>query len=160
MERTVDNDIATILQYARKKRDRFVEILGITKKQTEALSQQSTDKLMEYIQEKQQHIDAINRLDEKFNSLYDNIRQRLDGAAAGKDSKGTSDYNCLVEVISDIRDLMKQIYAIEQKNNEMIASKVEGLKQKIQDVNLQKKSRVAYNQEMETTGGVFIDNKS
>ncbi len=167
MEHTTKEIVIPIIQCTKEKRDRLIEILHITREQTLALDGQSTEQLMKHIQHKQQHINAINRLDDRLNSLYAQIGHQLNTADnIGKDcnrypgNNYLPDNNCLVQLKSEIKELMKQIYEIEQRNNEIITARINGLKQRIQDLNLRKKSRDAYNQRVKTTGGIYIDSKS
>ncbi|MGI6113393.1 MAG: flagellar export chaperone FlgN [Mahellales bacterium] len=161
MENTMKETVIPIIQCTREKRDRFIEILRITRKQTLALAGQSTEQLMKHIQHKQEHIDAIDRLDDRLNCLYAQVGHRLDTAGNNdKDGNLYPDNNCLMQLISETKELMKQIYDIEQRNKEIITARINRLKLKIQDLNLRKKSQGAYNQRVKTTGGVYIDSKS
>lgn len=139
------------------------DILDITYKQKEAVYQQNIDILTKYVKEKQQHIDAIDKLDEEFQSIYDGIRDELKSDKFEQEmamsAEETGLYREFKQKVQEVQNIVKVICGVEKENNENVNRIMEELKGKIRSINAAKRGYKAYKSVPAMTDGVFIDKK-
>lgn len=146
------------------------DIFGITYKQKEVIEKQDIDMLTKYIEEKQKHIDIIDNLDQKFEAIYQGIRDKigfdesnngLKQQAAGLDGDNYTGnlYKELRGKIQEAQDIMKNIFELEKENNRKANEIMENLKEKIRAINVGQRSYKAYKATSTITDGIYIDKK-
>lgn len=155
------NNYLNILEDSLKKKIEVLkQISEINDAQTEVLKGESADleAFDQMMEEKDQYIDELTKLDEGFESLYDNVKQEL----IGNRQKYADQIKRLQELITQITDKSVSIQAQEARNKALVEN---CFKKKRQDLgNSRKNSQAAYGyyQNMNNMKGVqpqFMDKK-
>lgn len=143
-----------------KKYQLLMEMLLLTEAQTSAINLPSLDILQKLVEEKQQKIDAIDKLDEEFRVYFERLKmttkvkklENMDtsafpGAKQLKDKTGE-----ILALVSRISEVEKQNSA---KSNELLTQ----LGSQIKKINQGKKINNAYNPAPTNTASFFLDKK-
>ena len=155
------NNLNHLISVTSHKKQRVQDILNMTKMQAEAIEQKDINLLTGYIREKQRHIDAIDELDAKFTERYEqNIKGELASGSFKKRSwEERQLYERLQAEISQVQDIISEIYQIEKDNNLKANELMEELKGKIRHIQTGKKGHNAYNRPYSYNDGIYIDQK-
>ncbi len=156
----VNKSLKIMLKLTQQKKDHLDNILAITRKQCKVLSANEAEQLLAYIEEKQKHIDAIDRLDEQFNGLFQNIKSELGNSDFKlSNPQGYEIYHQLRNIVVEVKHLMEAIYVLEQQNSSKVKEVMDELKIKIRNINRGKTGRKAYKQPAPMVDGIFIDER-
>jgi len=166
----INTAIKNLSSLADDKIKHLKDILSITYKQKEVIEKQDIDMLTEYVAEKQKHIDIIDSLDQKFEVIYQNIRDELGYSEYSNEQsqqlirfdEGNYTGNLYKELrgkIQEAQDIMKNIFELEKENNKKANQIMENLKEKIRAINVGQKSYKAYKNTAPLTDGIYIDKK-
>lgn len=153
----LSDELAEIL---RKKKNHLLGMLNFTQLQTNAIEENDSSKLHEYINEKQKHIDEIDALDKSFVQKFEQLKSIL-GIKSLDEITGTN-----AEFLKPVRFeldgiymLMDQILSIEKENSTKVKKKRDDIKNKIHEINSGKKMVSAYESKPISRGGAFFDKK-
>jgi len=156
----VNEELKRLLELVEAKKQHMQQILELTRKQSEVLSAQQVDKLLAYIQDKQEHIDAIKALDEEFSGIFDGIKKEVCSDGFKHDNpQGYDLYVKLRASVNEIKDMVEAIYSLEVQNQKRIREVIQYVKARISNINRGKKGYSAYKQQMPQSDGIFIDQK-
>jgi rubrerythrin len=156
----VNEELKRLLEIAEAKKQHMQQILELTRKQSEVLSAQQVDKLLAYIQDKQEHIDAIKALDEEFSDIFEEIKEKVrSGSFKDDNPEGYDLYVMLRASISEIKDMVEAVCALETQNQNRVREVIQDVKARISNINRGKRGYSAYKQQMPQADGVFIDQR-
>ncbi|MFW6378182.1 MAG: flagellar export chaperone FlgN [Bacillota bacterium] len=116
----------------------YQKLYQLSQQQTEAIKEDDYDQLMEYIKEKQEIIDEIDKI-----SLKEHIRKQDNPE----------------QVFENIKELLTKINELEIKNQELIQKAKGELAEEMLDFNKKQKSRQGYYNK-KGYDAKFIDKKS
>lgn len=156
----VNERLKKLLELAEAKKQHMQRILELTRKQSEVLSAEQVDQLLAYIQDKQEHIDAIKVLDEEFSYIYEEIKGEVCSDSFKDDNpEGYDLYAGLRVRVGEIKDMVEAIYQLETENQNRIRQAMQTVKARISNINRGKRGYSAYKQQMPQADGVFIDQR-
>lgn len=155
MQRTHD-----LYQLIEKKLELFNEIYDITIAQREDIEHNNADSIEALVQSKQEIIDKIDKLDERFLSEFEKLKQelRLDSLEKADISKYPELRN-IKEAVARIMEIAQQIMVIENSNKEKLDAIFEGVKSELKQIKAGKRSLKAYEPAPTYNDGIFIDKK-
>ena len=122
------------------------KILEFTHGQGEALDEGTIESLYSFIENKQEHIDAIKELDKKFELIYMGFEQKPLNIPAA-----------LQTHVVRVQKLVEEIRQSESENNIQANKAMEEVKQKLQDLNKGKKGFNAYKRASQNQDVRFLD---
>lgn len=156
----VNEGLKRLLELAEAKKYRMEQIFELTRRQSEVLSADQVDKLLEYIDDKQEHIDAIKALDEKFSGIFEKIKDEVNRDDFERyNPEGYDLYIKLRASVSQIKDMVEAIYNLEVQNQNRVQEVIQDVKARITSISKGKKGYSAYKQSVPQAGGVFIDQR-
>ncbi|MFY9177579.1 MAG: flagellar export chaperone FlgN [Caldicoprobacterales bacterium] len=160
-KRTLRDELNRLIEITTHKKQRLQVLHNMTRMQSAAIEQKDIDLLTGYIGEKQRHIDAIDELDQKFLSIYnEEIKAELDsGLFKDRNPEERQLFERLRDEISLIQDIIKEIYDLEKENSQKAKELMEDLKQRIRHIKTGKKGYSAYNKAYSYSDGIYIDQK-
>lgn len=158
---TVDEYVQRLTEASNKKNILVQDILSLTKRQTEVITEDSIPMLNSFIDEKQVKIDAINKLDEEFSVYFQRLKQTLKISSLDElkdhNIKGIKE---LQLTIGHIMSLIKEIGILEKQNSLKANQVLNHLGNEIKKINQGKKAATGY---YPTQGGgtpsYFMDKK-
>ena len=164
---SVNELIDILIQTSEIKYHLMSEVYDITKIQGIHIENSNTDSLLENIEKKQEKIDEINELDQKFYSAYINIKEKLGIISLEDiDTQKYPNIKKLKQTISNILSVTKDIDALDKGNNQNVKKEFDKVKQELNNVKKDRKSinnnvraYKGYNNKYNHAQGVFIDNK-
>lgn len=148
-----------LIKLAKEKLIKLEDILTLTQSQTNELDSEELDKLLSLIDAKQKHIDAINILDDEFDSIYAKVQPLFSSDMNSINPALKLGLKELKESVAAVTAKMHEIRDLEQKNNAAITQNFDGLKEQLKSVNRGIKSYTAYKKPEAQNGGVFIDKR-
>ena len=114
-KRTLRDELNRLIEITTHKKQRLQVLHNMTRMQSAAIEQKDIDLLTGYIGEKQRHIDAIDELDQKFLSIYnEEIKAELDSGLFRIEIQRRQLFERLRDEISLIQDIIKEIYDLEK----------------------------------------------
>ena len=146
-----------------KKKALLADILGITRAQTEAVTEDGMDGLSDLIKNKQLKIDEINKLDEEFGIYYQRLKStleisRMDQIDAEK-LDGAAQARRLKELTAEILDVIRDIAVIERENSRKSKKLLEKFGNEIKKINQGKRANNAYKPGAFGVPSYFVDKK-
>jgi len=133
MEEHQNRLVAQLVEITVIKIKHLEKLLELTHRQGEALIEGSIESLYSYIENKQEHIDAIKELDKRFELIYTGFEQKSLNISAA-----------LQTHVARVQKLIEEIRQLEAENNTRANKDIEEVKQKLQDLNKGKKGFNAY----------------
>nr|PZN07202.1 MAG: hypothetical protein DIU64_12740 [Caldicoprobacter oshimai] len=156
----VNEKLEKLLEIAEAKKHHMQRILELTQKQSGVLSAEQVDQLLAYIQDKQEHIDAIKALDEEFSDIFEEIKEKVrSGSFKDDNPEGYDLYAGLRASVGEIKDMVEVIYNLETENQNRVREVIQDVKARISNINRGKRGYSAYKQQMPQADGVFIDQR-
>jgi len=163
MNNNINTALRELINLTDNKIKHLNDILDITSKQKEAIAEQDIDMLSKYVQQKQEHIDIINELDEKFQIIYESIRDKLQKDGSRHDTALSDEeailYGEFRKKVRDAHYIVRTIFGLEKENNENTNKIMEDLKEKIRAINVGQKGYKAYKSSPTLTDGIYVDKK-
>ncbi|HHW01027.1 MAG TPA: flagellar protein FlgN [Clostridiaceae bacterium] len=153
--------IKRMTELSQKKYALLKEMLLFTKSQTAAIADENMKNLERLIQNKQERIEGIDKLDDEFKSCFMQLKQALnvDKLDEIKDMK-ISGVKELQDVIGQITEILKEISEIEKKNSDEIKKKMAATAVEIKKINQSKTINSAYKSSPQSmVPSYFIDKK-
>ena len=160
-KRELRDELNRLIAITAHKKQRLQALHNMTKMQSSAIEQGDIDLLTGCIREKQRHIDAIDKLDQEFCSIYDgDIKNELaSGLFKERKSEEKELFEKLQDEISCVQEIIKKIYHIEKQNSHKAKELMNDIKQKIRHIQTGKKGYNAYNKHYSISDGIHIDQK-
>lgn len=156
----INQSLKELISLSNEKLLHLKNILKLTEKQKKVIDNGNIEKLNEYIAQKQNEIDAIDKLDIKFIEIYNSIKKENNIASL---EELNTEYHPLVKeiknVVEEITNLLKFIQEIEGYNNETLKKEFIQVKAKLKGVKQGKKMVNAYNSYKKMSGSIFINKK-
>lgn len=127
--------------------------------QKKLIENNDIDKLNRIINNKENVIEKINRLDVEFLGIYNNIKEVEDINDLSQLSIEKDYLVKLKELTSKCEKLMKTIKIQDDENNNIMKSGFEDVKKSLREIKRGKTTTNKYYNNMPSSGGYFIDSK-
>lgn len=148
-----------------KKKVLLLDILALTRAQTEAIAEDSLDSLNNLINSKQLKIDEVNKLDEEFGAHYSRLKSTmgissLDQLDNAKLESGASEgAKQLKDLTAGILNVIRSISEVEKENSQKSNKLLAQFGSEIKKINLGKKANNAYKSGSISAPSYFLDKK-
>lgn len=152
--------ISDLNQMIEKKLELFNEMYNITVSQQKDIEENEAGNIEVLVQQKQQIIDRIDKLDESFLSGFNKLKNefQLDSI----DLIDTNKHPEMMDIKNHIKSIMgmaHKIMELENSNREKLDSIFQSVKEELKQINTGKRSLKAYEQKPVYNDGIFIDKK-
>lgn len=152
--------ISDLNQMIEKKLELFNEMYNITVSQQKDIEENEAGNIEVLVQQKQQVIDRIDKLDESFLSGFNKLKNefQLDSI----DLIDTNKHPEMMNIKNHIKSIMgmaHKIMELENSNREKLDSIFQSVKEELKQINTGKRSLKAYEQKPVYNDGIFIDKK-
>lgn len=156
----INNYLNILEDSLKKKMEVLKRISEVNDAQTEVLKEESADleAFDQMMEEKDQYIDELTKLDEGFESLYDNVKQEL----IGNRQKYADQIKRLQELITQITDASVSIQAQEARNKALVENCFKKKRQELGNSRKNSQAAYGYYQNMNNMKGIqpqFMDKK-
>ena len=165
MDTSPEKYMERLNELLQKKKQKLQEILSLTQKQTDAITEDGLNSLKKLIDEKQQKIDEIDKLDEEFGTYFLRLKSilgisRLDQLDASKlEGAAVAGAKQLKSLTAEIMKTIQNISEIEQVNNQKSNNLLGVFSSEIRKINLGKKANNAYKSVPNSAPSYFLDKK-
>lgn len=160
MTNSTEKYLERMIEASSKKLRLLNEIQEFTKQQSQVITEETTEKLWEFINEKQKNIDMIDKLDEEFNTYFDMLKLEMN--VKSLDELETNNIKGITELkkcISDIMKVIAEISQLEKENNEKVRELLNDLGREIKKLNQGKKVNQLYSSTVHQPSSYYIDKK-
>ena len=152
--------ISDLNQIIEKKLELFNEMYKITVSQQKDIEENEAGNIEVLVQQKQQVIDRIDKLDESFLSGFNKLKNefQLDSI----DLIDTNKHPEMMNIKNHIKSIMgmaHKMMELENSNREKLDSIFQSVKEELKQINTGKRSLKAYDQKPINNDGIFIDKK-
>lgn len=166
MVMTTDKYIERLFELHQKKKELLSDILDFTQKQTDMIAEDGLDSLGNLIEEKQQKINAIDKLDEEFEIYFQRLKtamgisklEQIDEIKLG--ASAATGARQLKSLTAEILDIIRRINEIEQLNSEKSKKLLDEFGKEIRNINQGKKVSNAYKPTPISSPSYFLDKKN
>lgn len=165
MVTTPEKYMERLVEILQKKKDILLDILDLTRKQTEAITEDGLDALNKLIDGKQKKIDEIDKLDEEFGVYFQRLKStmgisRLDQLDASKLNAAVAEKaKSLKSLTAEILDVIKSISELEEINSGKSQELLGEFSKQIRSINQGKKANNAYKPAPYSAPSYFVDKK-
>jgi hypothetical protein len=165
MVTTPEKYMERLVEILQKKKDILLNILDLTRKQTEEITEDGLDALNKLIDGKQKKIDEIDKLDEEFGVYFQRLKStlgisRLDQLEASKlDAAAAEKAKSLKSLTAEILDVIKSINKLEEINSRKSQELLGEFSKQIRSINQGKKANNAYKPTPYSAPSYFVDKK-
>lgn len=152
--------ISDLTQIIKQKLELFNALYDITITQQKDIETNKADNIEALIQQKQQIIDQVDKLDERFLTGHKKLKVEL--GLENLEKADTSKYPELKEIkfiVEQIMGMARQIMELENSNREKLDVIFREIKNELRQINVGKKSLKAYEPTPLYNDGIFIDKK-
>lgn len=160
MNMTPEKYVQRLIDASHKKYKLLEDILRLTKEQSSVINEDGIDNLNRIIEEKQNNIDQIDKLDEEFNVYFQRLKSELKvntlDEIQGTNIEGIKE---LKDCTKGIIDIIGEISKLEQENNSNAKNLLEDLGKEIKKLNQGKKVNTVYSAGPGQAPSYFIDKK-
>lgn len=143
---TAEQYIQKLFSLSTKKLDGLREILKLTDKQSDVITEDSVKELQEIINLKQHQMDMIDEIDAAFEVYYSRMKSLLGVQSLEEirmsDLDGAAEFK---QIVTTIFDITKQIQRLESDNNKKVRDVLAKLGMDIRQVNQSKIANNGYN---------------
>lgn len=155
LERVIDN----LIDLSENKYEYLDEIYLLTKQQTDAIESSNMGFLALLIDEKQERIDFVRKLDSQFEGIVDDLKTLYEIKTLDELETDNANIAVLKSNITKVMTLLRNIVELEEYNkNKIIASK-DILESKMQNAKNGKKAIKQYGGLLGYSDSFFIDKK-
>lgn len=152
--------ISDLNQIIEEKLELFHEMYKITVAQQKDIEENEADNIEVLVQQKQEVIDRIDKLDESFLAGFNKLKKefQLDSI----DLIDTNKYPEMMNIKNHIKSIMgmaHKMMELENSNREKLDSLFQNVKNELKQINTGKRSLKAYELKPIYTDGIFIDKK-
>jgi len=156
----IDDYIKELIRILNKKMNLLEQIFDLTNSQSPAIDDEDIGRLESLVAEKQDRIDAINKLDEEFDAYFTRLKsllniKRMDELKTDE-IPGAAE---LKQVVGKAAAIARKISEVEAKNNEKAKALLNKLGEEIKGINRMKKANQAYASGPSKPQAHFIDKK-
>ena len=149
-----------LIEISRRKYELLVEILEITRLQSQLINENSLDKLNGTISEKQRRIDEITGLDMEFASKISQLKARLNIESLEELFKiDLGAAREMKRLVQEILAILERLHEEESKNHEATGNLLESFAAEIKKISDGKKLNAAYQAKQRQFPSHFIDKK-
>ncbi len=152
--------IKKMTELSEKKYALLKEMLVLTRSQTAAIAEENISNLERLIQNKQERINRIDKLDDEFRFCFMQLKKTLkvDKLDEVKEMKiaGAKE---LQDIVRQITEIIMEISEIEKKNNDAVRKLMAATAAEIKKINQGKTANNAYKRSQGMTPSYFIDKK-
>lgn len=157
MRSQVINDLNQIIE---KKLEFFNEMYKITLAQQKDIEENEAGNIEVLVQQKQQVIDKIDKLDESFLAGFNKLKKEF--KLESIDLIDTNKYPEMMNIKNHIKSIMgmaHKIMELENSNRIVLDSIFQSVKEELKQINTGKRSLKAYDQKPINNDGIYIDKK-
>lgn len=157
MKSQLINDLNRIIE---KKLELFNKLYDITLEQKKDIENNEADNIEILVQQKQQVIDKIDKLDADFLAGYNKLKEELQ--IDNLDFTDTAKYPEMKNIKAHIEKIMgmaHKIMELENSNRERLESIFQDVKNELRQIKAGKRSLKAYEPTPVYNDGIFIDKK-
>lgn len=152
--------IQNLNQIMEQKLELFTEIFDITMLQQKDIESNQADHIEALVQQKQQVIDKIDKLDASFLEGYKKLKEELRLDSLDKvDLVRHPELRMIKSSVEEIMKMAQQIMELENSNREKLDAIFQGIKNELRQINTGKRSIKAYEIQPVYNDGIFIDKK-
>lgn len=161
LEKAPLKTLETLILIAKEKHHHLSRILELTILQEAWLSTDKIEALQESLTQKQQEIEEINTLDERFEGIYESIQLDLDrfSQQTMNTQARTEKIKELQEAISNIRNKIDEILLQEHHNKSLGTRQFEGVQARISELQRGRKAIKLYGGHQSTIPSGDFDKK-
>ena len=160
MDYSPERYVERLLELSNKKYLLLKEMLLLTQNQSETINEDGVDALVRLIDEKQQYINGIDKLDEEFNFYFKRLKQVLKVESLDElrmsGIKGTKE---LQQVVGKILEIINDISTLDTRNNSEAKKLLGNFENEIKKINQGKKVNTAYTYGFKHSPSYYIDKK-
>lgn len=147
-------------QIVEHKLEFFTEIYSITMEQKKDIEDNDADNIAALVQQKQDIIDRVNKLDEDFLSGYKKLKEELHlDSLDFNDTKKYPEMESIKTHIEKIMGMAHKIMELENSNREKLNAIFQEVKNELRQINTGKRSLKAYEPQPVYNDGIYIDKK-
>ncbi len=153
--------ISELINISKDKKKHLINILKLTKKQSEAIQNDKIEDVQNYIVDKQKEIDIIDKSDNDFVNNYNKLKNVLNITKLQEiDKELHPEIKLLKSEIQEINELLNKIFSIEFNNNENMKKSFNEVKTKLKQIRKGKKATLGYtNNYNNINNSIFINKK-
>lgn len=142
----MDNYLSLLKDSLVKKDEILTDILSLSKEQAEIVKGKSIDwdKFDIIVENKSEKIDAIMKLDEGFELLFNNIKENLQG----NEKKYANEIRDIKELIKSVTEKSASVQALEMRNKTIIETAFTNARKEIKQTKLGQKAALNYYNKM------------
>ncbi len=147
------------------KKNILMEILAITKAQTDTIAEDSLDRLKNLIDEKQLKIDQLIELDGEFEIYFARLKSALGVSKLSEldmtklDISSAEGAGKLKSITAEVMDIVNSIVVLEKANGEKSNNLLNHFGAEIRKINQNKRANLAYKPIQTSVPSYFIDKK-
>lgn len=151
-------NINKMIELSIEKKKKLNEILNLTKEQTRLIVDDNLDEMEKLLQNKQKHMEDIDRLDIEFLKLYGELK-KSEGieSISNIDLKKYSNLKDLKNQVKSINSVLDKISELDKKNTEKMKKNLKDVQKNIKNVRDGKKAYKGYNADQNPS--IMIDEK-
>ncbi|MGE5473237.1 MAG: flagellar export chaperone FlgN [Ignavibacteriales bacterium] len=142
---SVDALIEELKKILNKKLISLNKIYDITSKQKYSIINYNVDELNDSIDKKQEQIDAVNELDNKFDAKFLELKKDLGVDRIEQATENLEEFKVIQSFITEIQDAITRIIELEKQNSEISRELQTQIKERIQQTGRDKKILHGYN---------------
>ncbi len=156
----MDKEFRNLADIVSKKKILLEEMLEYTRSQSQAITEDSLEQLQKLIDKKQKRIETINRLDDEFENIFNQVKKGM-GAESLEEIKAGNINGVLTlkNLVADVMKLVKEIGVVEEENRNKAKRLLNAFGSKIKNIKNGKKTNNAYRQGYFAAPSYFIDKK-
>lgn len=155
----LDKVIYNLVDLVKNKYDLLDDIYELTKKQSEVIDNVELDVLSILIDEKQERIDLIRKVDNNFEAIVSDLKILYDIKSLDELEVKSPNIAILKENVKNVMEILKNIVELEASNKEKITSKKNQLEVKMGKTQNGKKAIKQYGNIGSYTDAYFFDKK-
>ncbi len=142
------------------KRQKLLDILEITKRQTLAINNKEDESLDKYIDDKQAIINDIDDIDKQFIECLNILKSQLGIKSLDETPKDKlEEFKLLKTCINENHTIIEEIISIEKENSVKLKAEFDDIKEKIKEISGGKRIVSAYENRPVYNDGAFFDKK-
>jgi preprotein translocase subunit SecA len=152
--------VSEMTKILKEKETLLQDILKITESQNTSLTEEGLDELRKLIDEKQERIEKIDKLDERFKVIFQDLKKNLSVKSIEEIDPGRlPGVKELKEKTADVMALITRILDLEKANNVKGQELLDQLGNEIKKINQMKMANQAYAPKAYDQTSYFIDKK-
>ena len=149
-----------MIELLTRKKQLLGDMLDLTKTQTGVIAAGTLDELQKLIDEKQQRIDEIDKLDADFKVYFESLKIAFGINKLNElNAAGNPQARQLKQITSEVLELVVEISAVEKVNSEKSKRLLDELGTQIKNVNQGKKINNAYSKPASANPSSFFMDK-